>query len=222
MLHLNLSSLNRRCLIATVFCFIATTAQSETEIRGDVWADNWFQLYINEELIAEDSVSFATERSFNAESFVFNATLPAQGAIVMKDYYKDDSGLEYIGSSRQQMGDGGLAAQFTEVSSDNLIAFSSSEWMCHTIHQAPLNRECVRSDDPINACESNILEEPLGWKSTNFDDSSWQSAVEHSARVVRPHGGYDDIDWVPEAELIWGKDIEIDNVLLCRFTLGEP
>ena len=199
----------------------ATTTAAETSIHADVWADNWFQLYIDEQLVAEDSVPFATERSFNAESFVFNATLPAQAAIVMKDYYEDDSGLEYIGHFRQQMGDGGLAAQFRENTSGDLIGVSNSDWVCLSIHHAPLNKECARSAEPSTACQSNILEEPLGWKSASFDDGHWQPAVEHSARAVRPHGGYDDIDWAPSVQLIWGEDLEIDNALLCRFTLNH-
>lgn len=214
-----------RHLVCTLLAFIlsttAKTAASETEIQGEIWADNWFEFYVDEELVAEDSVSFATERSFNAESFIFTADLPAQAAIVIKDYYQDDSGLEYIGNRRQQMGDGGLAAQFKDTSSGDLIEVSSSNWVCQVIHQAPLNKECVRSEEPITECQSLIREEPLGWKSANFDDSSWQPAVEHSARAVRPHGGYDDVDWELNTQLIWGEDLEVDNVVLCRFTLSE-
>ena len=45
-------------------------------IRGEVWADNWFAFYLGERLIVEDSTPITTERSFNAEAFVFNADYP--------------------------------------------------------------------------------------------------------------------------------------------------
>jgi len=61
---------------------------------------------------------FTTERSFNAEAFVFNAEYPLQLNFVAKDYKADDTGLEYIGRSNQQMGDGGLITQFTDVATE--------------------------------------------------------------------------------------------------------
>ena len=45
-------------------------------LRADVWADNWFRLWVNGELVGEDSVPITTERSFNAETFTFEAALP--------------------------------------------------------------------------------------------------------------------------------------------------
>ncbi len=43
---------------------------------AEVWADNWFALYVNGELVGEVSVPITTERSFNAETFSFEATYP--------------------------------------------------------------------------------------------------------------------------------------------------
>ena len=78
-----------------------TTSQGEVTIQGDVWADNWFQLYIGDEPLIEDSVSIKTERSFNAESFLFKADYPIVLNCVAKDFKEDDSGSEYIDSPRQ-------------------------------------------------------------------------------------------------------------------------
>ncbi len=99
-------------------------SQGSTTIRGDVWADNWFALYIGEDLILEDSVSITTERSFNAESFTFNVDLPAQLNFIFKDFKENDTGLEYIGANNQQMGDGGFIAQFYDSASNELLAYS--------------------------------------------------------------------------------------------------
>lgn len=46
----------------------ATTPSTTQQFRADVWADNWFAMYIGDRLVAEDSVPIITERSFNAES----------------------------------------------------------------------------------------------------------------------------------------------------------
>ena len=83
-------------------------------VKFEVWADNWFATYANGELVGEDSVPITTERSFNAETFSFDAGYPLTIAIEAKDFKETDSGIEYIGLDNQQMGDGGFIAQFTD------------------------------------------------------------------------------------------------------------
>lgn len=198
------------------------TADNGATVRADVWADNWFALYREDELIKEDSVPFNTERSFNSESFQFETALPVQMSVVIKDFYENDSGLEYIGSRRQQMGDGGFMAQFFDAASGDLLQVSNGDWRCRVIHRAPLNPACERTDNPEESCQSEINAEPDNWRDNDFDASSWANAVVHSARDVRPHGGYTSVDWESSAQLIWGEDLEKDNVLLCRFTIPAP
>ena len=77
-----------------------------SEFVAEVWADNWFALYVNGELVGEDSTPITTERSFNAETITFTATYPLTIAIEAKDFKETDSGIEYIGERNQQMGDG--------------------------------------------------------------------------------------------------------------------
>jgi len=209
------------CFAALVLAAACTSAESETEIRADMYGDNWYAIYVDGELMGEDSTPFDTERSFNSDSFTFTTELPAQGAVIMKDYYEDDTGLEYIGSRRQQMGDGGFIAQLINTSTGEFIVGSSPDWQCKVIHQAPLNKECARSSDPSSECKSLISEEPEGWMLADFDDSDWQPATEHSARAIQPRRGYTQIDWDPQAKLIWGEDLEVDNIVLCRFTIED-
>lgn len=197
-------------------------AQESVTIRADMYADNWFAFYVGDELVMEDSVPITTERSFNAESFTFETTLPAQLNFIIKDYKENDSGLEYIGSPRVQLGDGGFAAQLQVAESGELLAASGSAWRCLVVHRAPLNRECIRSNDPLADCRFESIAEPEGWMDPGFDDSDWPHATEHSVWAVQPRRGYDDIDWHPDMKLIWGEDLEIDNTLLCRATLPAP
>ena len=194
-------------------------------IHGEVWADNWFALYLGERLIIEDSTPITTERSFNAESFVFNGDYPLQINLIAKDFKENDTGLEYIGANNQQMGDGGFIAQFTEATTGNLIAASDPNWRCLTIHEAPLDRACEDETDPtpgIPPCEFTSTPAPEGWLSPNFDDTAWPLATEFTPATVRPKGGYDRIQWRPEARLIWTANLKTHNTLLCRITVPTP
>ena len=195
------------------------SAQETVTIKADVWGDNWFAVYAGDELVIEDSVPYNTERSFNKESFEFESGLPVTLSVIMKDFKENDTGLEYIGKSGQQIGDGGFAAQFFDAQTNEVLAVSNSDWRCITIHQAPLNKSCVNSSTPENDCQSNISPEPEGWKDADFDDSSWPAAIEHSAAAVRPLRGYHEVTWLPEVRLIWTTDLEVDNTVLCRVTL---
>jgi len=205
-------------IIALIFLTTAASAD-ERNINADVWADNWFALYLESTLIKEDSVAYNTEQSFNKESFTFAAELPAQINIIAKDFKENDSGIEYIGRPRQQIGDGGLSAQFYDADSGELIAVSDESWRCKSIHRAPLNKSCERSADPLQDCETEITPEPDGWMSSDYDDSDWPSAIVHTAAAVRPLRGYHEVDWDAGAKLLWADDLEIDNTILCRVVL---
>ena len=193
-----------------------TEATGANSYRGEVWADNWSAMYIGETLVMEDSVSITTERSFNSEVFTFEATPPFLVNVVMKDYIENDSGLEYIGEPNQQMGDGGYIAQITDIASGQVVAVSGTDWRCHTIHIAPLNKECESDPNPEETCEAEISEEPADWKSADFDDSAWVAATQYSEAEVSPKDPYYEISWDADAAFIWGADLETHNTILCR------
>lgn len=194
-------------------------AQAET-ISADVWADNWFALYVGEKLAKEDHVSINTERSFNKESFSFSVERPFVLNFIAKDFKENDTGLEYIGSNRQQMGDGGLIAQF--VSGNNVVAATSSDWRCMVVHEAPSDKSCAKERSPVagkGACGFTKTSEPAGWKTLGFDDSGWSHASEYSSAQVGPKDGYNEVRWSSSAKLIWGPDLETSNTILCRFVV---
>lgn len=117
-------------------------------VTGEVWVDNWFRLSINGKLLLEDSVPITTERSFNAERFEFRANLPMTIAIELRDFMENETGLEYIGSRRQQMGDGGAIAQFRETSSGKLLEATDGDWRCLVVQSAPADASCAREKNP--------------------------------------------------------------------------
>jgi len=200
----------------------STTAvkSAQSTFTAEVWADNWFSLYINGKLVGEDSVPITTEKSFNSERITFTASYPFTIAMVAKDFKQNDTGLEYIGTDRQQMGDGGIVAQFTDTATGRVVATTSSAWRGLVIHQAPLNKSCEKSSKPEIDCTSRIASEPSGWTQTAFNDSSWPSANTYSKEQVGVKDGYNNISWSSDAQIIWTSDLEIDNTILWRYTVA--
>ena len=200
----------------------AQTASADT-YKTEVWADNWFTLSVNGEHVATDSVPITTERSFNAETFTFDAEPPFVIALTAKDFKENDTGLEYIGTRRQQMGDGGVIVQITKANGD-LVAATDENWKCLVTHNAPAQKSCADESAPIagsDTCASTTFDVPNGWDSLNFDDSAWSNANEYSEQAVRPKDGYNRISWHSAAKLIWGPDLETDNTVLCRMVVTQ-
>ncbi|MDO6461955.1 hypothetical protein Q4485_14685 [Granulosicoccaceae sp. 1_MG-2023] len=200
---------------------LARPVLAAERFSADVWADNWFEMRINGTQVAEDSVPITTERSFNAGSFEFEAERPFVVALVAKDFKQNDSGLEYIGTRRQQMGDGGVILQIKDASGE-LVAVSDDSWQCLVIHSAPLDKACESEANPLageGPCAFFKRDEPAGWDQAGFDASDWPQASVYSARQVSPKGGYDRIDWADKAQFIWGPDLEQSNTVLCRITV---
>jgi hypothetical protein len=188
---------------------------------ADVWADNWFEMRINGVQVAEDSVPITTERSFNAESFTFEAETPFTIGLIAKDFKENDTGLEYIGTGRQQMGDGGVIVQIKDSSGDTVVV-SDAAWQCLVIHTAPLDKACEGAANPVageGACGFEALDAPTGWDAAGFDAADWPQADVFSESAVDPKMGYDDIRWTDTAEFIWGPDLEQSNTVLCRLTV---
>ncbi|MEM0929278.1 MAG: PEBP family protein [Pseudomonadota bacterium] len=209
-------------------------ASADVQFTASIWADNWFALYVNGELVAEDSVPITTMRSFNSDIVTFRASYPLTIAVQTKDFIENDSGLEYIGSLfglvpigswftlTQQIGDGGFIAQIKETETDQLVAVTSLDWRGYVVHKAPLNPDCEKSRQPLVDCQSLIVEEPAGWYAAGFDDGAWVQATTYTKQEIGARFGYNDVDWDPSAHLIWTDDIDADNTILWRHQVGEP
>lgn len=196
----------------------ATPAQPVT-VQAEVWADNWFALYVNGQLVKEDSVPITTERSFNAERFTFQTPWPAQLAFVVKDFRENDTGLEYIGTDRQQMGDGGFIAQFTDAQTGQVLAVTDSSARVLVTHHAPTDSACAAQSQPVAGtapCGFTVTPEPTGWNLAPFDDVGWSAASVFTAAQVSPKDGFNEITWNSAARLIWGPDLQKDNTVLVR------
>ena len=211
--------------LALLLATACTVSEPKTTgVTAEIWADNWFEMYVNGKKVLEDSVPITTERSFNAESTDLTDARPMTIAFMVKDFKENDTGLEYIGTDRQQMGDGGMIAQFRDNATGKIIGATNSKMRCLVVQRAPKDRACAKERNPVagkGACGFVSTPIPANWTGVDFDDSNWPAAVEHSASEVGPKDGYDEISWDPSAKLVWSDDLVQDNDLLCRMTIGK-
>jgi len=196
---------------------ISSAATSKAlSFQAEVWVDNWFALYINGKKVGEDTVPITTERSFNSSKIKFTATYPFTIGILAKDYTENASGLEYIGTDRQQIGDGGIIAQFREISTGKVVASTSKNWKVLVANKAPVNTDCVKSKNPNTECKYINTSIPNGWATSSFKDSAWASATEFSKEDVGVKEGYFDYNWASGSSLVWSSDLKLDNTVLLR------
>jgi hypothetical protein len=198
-----------------------TVITGASQFKAEVWADNWFSMFVNGVAVGEDSVPITTERSFNSETFTFAATYPFTLAVVAKDFKQTDSGIEYIGKPNQQMGDGGFIAQITDTTSGKVVAVTDARWKILSIQRAPLNPSCEHDPEPDRSCKSLTLSEPANWTAADFDDAAWTSSTIWSAAQVGPKDGFTNITWNPSAKFVWATDLRIDNTILLRLKVSE-
>lgn len=191
-------------------------AVSSTDFKLDFWADNWAVVYVNGVKVAQDPVPIATVRSFNKVTTTFKATYPLTIAVMAKDYVENNSGLEYIGASNQQIGDAGLILQIHESKSGKFVAGTNQAWKSLVIFKAPLNPECVTSQTPLQTCKYTLSSAPTGWYGTKYSDAKWLSSTGYTEAQVGVKEGYNEVTWDSKAKLIWSKSLTQDNTVLFR------
>lgn len=201
---------------------VGNAASKVYSFKAEIWADNWFALYVNGRKIGEDSIPFNTERSFNSDAISFKATYPLTIGIVARDYVENASGLEYIGKPNQQIGDGGIIAQIRDLSSGNIVGSTNKDWKVYLINKAPLNEACAKSTVPLQECKASVTKIPTNWYSASYKDSSWENATEFSPSAVGVKNGYFDFKWAQGSSLVWSSDLRLDNTVLLRAKIVAP
>jgi hypothetical protein len=183
-------------------------------ITGFLFADNYFELYINGVLVGVDAVPFTP---FNSSVVKFRVSRPYTIAVKLVDWEEHPGlGSEIQVGDSYHPGDGGFIAQFTDTSTGEIIATTNGDWRGLVIQNAPLNVECEKSVDPDTDCQFETLDEPANWTSANFDDSSWINATSYLADEVGVKDGYNEITWDSMAEIIWGPNLNTNNTILWR------
>jgi hypothetical protein len=201
------------------------------EITGFIFADNYYELYVNGRFVARDGVAMTP---FNSTVVRFRARYPITYAVKAIDWEtRHGVGMEYQAFN---IGDGGFIAYFSDGTR------TDAGWHAETFYIAPLDDPlCVRTTggrdssfcsqavrpacaqkDPAT-CRALHFPVPAGWASPRFDASAWPHAV-----VWRPV----EVTGVPayvnytsrfgDARFIWTRGIRLDNLVLARHTANGP
>ena len=170
-------------------------------IKINVYADNWFVLYINGRLVAVDSIPFTPH---NVISVDFLPEYPMTIAVMAKDNADPKTGLEY----GTQIGDGGFIIKF----GDGTV--SNATWKAKSFFRGPLN-----GDTRNPKVEHTPI--PEKWWAVDFDDSAWPNATEFTEERVNPKEPYYAADF-KGAKFIWTADLDLDNTVIFRTRIEKP
>ena len=163
--------------------------------KVNIYADNWFMMYINGKPVAVDSIDFLPH---NVVSVDILPQYPMTIAVLAKDNADPKTGLEY----GDHIGDAGFIIKFA----DGTV--SNASWKAKCFFSGPLNRDVHNP---------KVTTEPLpkDWFSENFDDSQWNQAIEYTEQRVNPKKPFFDADF-SGAKFIWTKDLDLDNTVVFR------
>ncbi len=170
-------------------------------MKLNVYADNWFMLYVNGRLVAVDPIEFTPH---NVVSVDFLPEYPMTIAVLAKDNADPKTGLEY-GSS---IGDGGFCLKFADGTVTN------GTWKARNFFHGPENGDVSPAKtrhDPL----------PANWWAVDFDDSKWAQAKEYSVEQVDPKQPYFEHDFTG-AKFIWSDDLALDNTVIFRTKVDKP
>jgi hypothetical protein len=116
-------------------------------ITGYVFADNYFELYVNGVLVGVDPVPFTP---FNSCFVKFKARRPVTYAVKLVDWEeKLGIGAELNGADPYHPGDGGFCASF----SDGTV--TNSQWKAQSFYIAPLNDPSLVVEQPNGTHDSS-------------------------------------------------------------------
>ena len=202
-----------------------------TVVTAFIFADNYFELYVNGAFVGRDNINFIP---FNSTAVRFQANYPMTIAVHMADWETHYGiGMEY---DSYNVGDAGFIAWF-----DN-GAITSADWKVLPVYIAPLDDPgCVVEDEFGNAdasacaiqpecarnnaavCRALHYQVPENWIQPDFDDANWQNATLYNAEDVTNQPGYANYAAAfVDATFIWSPSLKLDNQVLARYTIEAP
>jgi len=161
---------------ALIFASAINAEQCTTgskRVTGTVYCDNKFTLWVDGRKVATDPVDFTPHQAVKV-AFEWNGSSSITYAIQCEDF-ASDSGYEYIGSSRPQLGDGALIAKFD----DGLGTETSANWKVYTSTFGPTDASLLAGCSATNLDKCAVEDRgiPEGWTEPEFDDSQWKPAT---------------------------------------------
>ncbi len=203
-----------------------------------LFADNYFELYVNGELLAVDPVPYTP---LNSSVVRFKADRPLTIAVLAVDWEQNlGLGSENSGGMTFNPGHGGFVAHLQD-SSKNTVAITDRKWRAQTFYTSPLkNRNClvssrqIRRSTPCDTRGANYAASfsgahwdlPGDWMMPSFDDSIWPSASTYSNKKVGVSNkrAFTNFKAVfdtegADADFIWSSNLVLDNMVVLRTTV---
>ena len=202
-----------------------------------VFADNYFELYVNGTLVGVDAVPFTP---FNSSVLRFRAKRPFTLAVMGVDWEENVGlGTERNRGVDHHPGDAGLIAVIKD-DKGRTVAVTDKSWRAQTFYTAPLHdRSCLDLKGPVrdsSRCSTESVDDgsgfsaahwpvPQNWMAPDFDDSIWPAATEFSNATVGVNKSsylnfravFDDP--AADAQFIWSSNLVLDNLVLMRGTV---
>jgi hypothetical protein len=198
-------------------------------ITGYLFADNYFELFVNGVLVGVDPVPFTP---FNACVVKFRVKKPYTLAVKLVDWEENlGLGTEINNGNFFHPGDGGFIAQF----SDGTV--TDATWRAQTFYIAPIQdlNTVVEAPDGTHSTAAATLTPscnaqcygvhyaiPAGWMEPGFDASGWPVAALYAAAQVTNQAAFKNFESTAwgNARFIWTSNLVLDNVVLTRKTVG--
>jgi len=198
-------------------------------ITGFIFADNYFELYINGKLIAIDPIPFTR---FNSNIVKFKVKTPYTIALKVIDWEENlGLGSENNRGKNFHPGDGGFIASF----SDGTV--TNSKWKAQTFYTAPINDLSCLSEEGEKRLSSNCSTDGVDdgtdfygihWKipenslGADFDDSKWPNATTYTEDIIGVKNKKAYMNFIEKfsgagAEFIWSTNVVLDNEVIVRF-----
>lgn len=198
-------------------------------ITGYLFADNYFELYINGVLVGVDAVPFTP---FNSSVVKFRVSKPYTIALKLVDWEENPGlGSENNNNNKYHPGDGGFIAQF----SDGTV--TDETWKAQAFYIAPIQDLNSVKELPdgthstANAtitptCDANCYgihyPVPENWMASDFPETGWVKATLYTAAQVTNQAAFKNFEttaWA-NARFIWTSNLILDNLVLVRKTVG--
>ncbi|MFS4447339.1 hypothetical protein [Maribacter sp. 2307UL18-2] len=207
-------------------------------ITAYIFADNYFEMYVNGVAVGKDAVPFT---EFNSSIVRFKVTAPYTIAMKLVDWEENlGLGSENNQGNAYYAGDGGMVAVFKDESGE-IVAITGSDWKAQTFYTAPIKdlscpteNGATRGTDDCDEAASNNGTSYYGlhwaidanWEAEGFDDSEWPNATTYTNETIvvnnKPsYTNFTDVFDDPEndAEFIWSTNVVLDNLVLVRYTI---
>jgi hypothetical protein len=198
-------------------------------ITGYVFADNYFELYINGKLIGVDSVPFTP---FNSNIVKFKVKRPYDIAVKLVDWEENlGLGSEDNRGKSFHAGDGGFIASF----SDGTV--TSNQWFAQTFYTSPIyDLSCLKEQNQLrdsSSCFAGGTDDgesayavhwplPENWQLAAFDYRHWPQASTYSEDDIGVNNKKAYMNFREKfagagATFIWSSNVVLDNQVLLKY-----